>query len=96
MPLSQAGFWDLAISIFEIRPFELVFVFTFQTSTRGGPTPSAGLLHEYMGQKRRKCPKKRVSSLWQLRSQRGLPGRTARAFGALPGTQGVRLTDQTE
>ena len=56
-----------------------------------------GLLHEYMGQKRRKCPKKRVfSSLWQLRSQRGLPGRTARAFGALPGTQGVRLTDQTE
>ena len=55
-----------------------------------------GLLHEYMGQKRRKCPKKRVSSLLQLRSQRGLPGRTARAFGALPGTQGVRLTDQTE
>ena len=41
-------------------------------------------------------PKKRVSSLWQLRSERGLPGRTARAFGALPGTQGVRLTDQTE
>ena len=44
-----------------------------------------GMLCENMGQKRRKCPKKRVSSLWQLRSQRGLPGRTARAFGTLGG-----------
>ena len=57
---------------------------------------AAGLLHEYMGQKRRKCPKKRVSSLLQPHSRRALPGSTARVSAALPGTQGVRLTDQTE
>ena len=55
-----------------------------------------GMLCEYMGQKRRKCPKKRVSSLWQLRSQRGLPGRTARAFCALSGTQGVHRSNRSE
>ena len=58
--------------------------------------PRRGLLHEYMGQKRRKCPKKRVSSLLQPHSWRALPGSTARVSAALPGTQGVRPTDQTE
>ena len=50
----------------------------------------------YMGQKRRKCPKKRVSSLLQLRSQRGLPGRTARAFGTLSGPHRVCRTNGSE
>ena len=41
-------------------------------------------------------PKKRVSSLLQPHGRRALPGRTARVSAALPGTQGVPRTDQTE
>ena len=56
-----------------------------------------GLLCEYMWAKSvENVPKKRVASLWQPHSRRALPGRTARAFGALPGSQGVLRTDQTD
>ena len=41
-------------------------------------------------------PKKACPSLWQLCSQRGLPGRTARAFCALSGTQGVHRSNRSE
>ena len=40
--------------------------------------------------------KKRVSSLWQLRSLRALPGRTTCWICALPGSQGVHRSNRSE
>ena len=55
------------------------------TLLRSKETKAKRRKRQRMGQKRRKCPKKRVSSLLQLRSLRALPGRTARAFCTLSG-----------
>ena len=58
----------------------------------------SGLLHEgpIWDKSVEGVPKKRVSSLLQPHSWRALPGSTARVSAALPGTQGVPRTDQTE